>query len=123
MWSSLNLFSNFYAHFWSHPFEWDPSRKKFAANPKSRKLLSYFISMAIMGFVPLTCATLLTAQSLGYINLDLLQVLVTILTLLSVTITLATEWSLARNAADLELCSNYLTRLEAQIKSRKFKTI
>lgn len=76
-----------------------------------------------MGFVPLTCATLLTAQSLGYINLDLLQVLVTILTLLSVTITLATEWSLARNAADLELCSNYLTRLEAQIKSRKFKTI
>lgn len=119
MWSCLDLFSKYYSHFWPHPFEWDPSRKKFVANPKSTKLLFYFLSMATLVCSPICSVILVAANSSAFINLTFFDVLGNILFLFVEVLTLVTELSFSFYAEELKLFGNYLKRLDAQIRSRK----
>lgn len=121
MWSALDSFSKYQAYFWPQPFEWDYCRQQFVAHAKSTRFLPHFVSMVAIGSAPLACVTLLTAQSLGLCNLDLLEELVTILLLLLVTLTLVAEWSFSRQGNDFKFFINSLKRLDAQIQSSKFK--
>lgn len=121
MWSSLDSYSKYYAHFWPHPFEWDHSRQEYIAHAKSTKFLPYFVSIVALGFAPLACITLLTVQSLCLVSLDLLEVLVTILILLVVTLVSVAEWSFSSHRDEFKFYINYLKRVDAHIQSRKFK--
>lgn len=121
MWSALDSHYKYYAHFWPQPFEWDCSRQKFIAHGKSTKFLPHFLSMVILGFSPLTCVTLFTAQSLGFCKLRLLEELVTIALLLLVTLTFVAEWAFSKHGDDLKFYINYLKRRDAQIQSGEFK--
>lgn len=119
MWSSLDLCSKYYAHFWIHPFEWDSSRKKFIIMQKSPKLIYYFISMTALGFAPVVCLILLAVNYLGVRKLTFVEVLVTVLGLLFATLTIVTELSFVNYSGQTQLFSNYLIRLESQIQSCK----
>lgn len=120
MWSSLDLFSKYYAHFWPNPFDWNPSKKEFVANPKSTKWIFYFLSMATLWSVPVAHLILLTSYVFGFSNPSFLEILVNLNILLFVTVALVSELSLATYGNELELCSNQLIRLEATVYSRKF---
>lgn len=119
MWSSLDLCSKYNARFWQHPFEWDPSRQKFVANSKSKKLIFYLLSMVTVGSVPVALLVLLSFHSFGLSNPTFLEILVNVHILLLVMLALVTEWSFATYADELQLCSNYLIRLEGDVQSCK----
>lgn len=89
---ALDNFGKLYSHTWQSRLEWDVPRKKLVANPISRKLITYLISILVLtNLLYHTCLFLICAQIYGTVSLTFSELTLLILIFVSVAFAFGLE--------------------------------
>lgn len=119
MWSSLELFSKYYSHFWTYPLEWNYGQRRLILNPKSSKLLFNLIAMVTIFLGICVCLSLLISHFFGFINLLEIEALITMLCVFSAVPAFITDWLFLNYADEVCISGNYVIQLEKGVQRRK----
>lgn len=110
MWKSLHYLNKVFPYMWPCPLEWNISSRKLTVQTSYRKLIPWALN--IFGFTAITevvCWIIILSQILGKIQLDFLEIVITLQFLFLCMIGLITELILKFGANNLANTFNSLT--------------